>query len=57
MEVSTVRQLVVCFSSGNNNSESPSLLQIFISMVLRFLFIVDENAYLMVVTMLKNNVL
>ena len=57
MEVSTVRQLVVCFSSGNNNSESPSLLQIFISMVLRFLFIVDENAYLIVVTMLKNNVL
>ena len=42
VDVSTVRQWVVCFSSSN--SGSLTLLPIFIGMVYRFLFISGENA-------------
>ena len=45
------------FSSGDNNSGSPSLVQIFTSTACRLLFIAAENAGLMVVTMLENRVL
>ena len=44
------------FSSGDGDSGSLLLLQIVIA-AFRFLFIVGENAWLMVVTMLKNHVL
>mgnify|MGYP001853130386 CR=1 FL=1 len=57
MDVSTVRQWVMHFSSGNSDSGSPPLVQIFISVARRVLFIVDEKAQLMVVTMLKNSIL
>ena len=56
MDVSTVRWWVVCFSSGNSDSGSPSLVQIFLSMVCRLLFISGESAQLMV-TALRNGVL
>ena len=55
MDVSTVRWWVVCFSSGNSDS-APSLVQIFLSMVCRLLFISGESAQLMV-TALRNGVL
>ena len=57
VDLSTVRQWVVCFSSGNSNSGSPLLVQIFTSMAWKLLFIAGENAELMVATMLKNSVL
>jgi len=41
-DVSMVRLWVVCFSGGN--SRSPLLLQIFMSMACRFLFITGKNA-------------
>jgi len=48
-----VRQWVVYSSSGD--SESPPLLQIFMSLVRMLLFIAGENAQLLVVTTLKKN--
>ena len=45
------------FSSGDGDSGSLLLLQIVMIAAFRFLFIVGENARLMVVTMLKNHVL
>ena len=56
-DVSTERQWVVCFSSGNSNSMSSPLVHIFISVACRFLFIASENAQLMVVAMMENSVL
>jgi len=47
----------VCLSSGNNDSGSALLVQIFMSAVCRLLSIADENVKLMIVTMLKKNVL
>jgi len=47
--------VVVHFCSGN--SGSPSLVRIVTCMAYSLLFIADENAYLMVVTVLKNSVL
>ena len=55
--VSTVRQWVVCFFSGNSDSGSPPLVQIFMGTACRLLFIIGENAQLMVLTVLKNSVL
>jgi len=55
VDVSTVRQQVVCFCSGDSGS-SP-LVQSFTSEACRLLFSADEIAEVTVVTMLKNNVL
>jgi len=55
VDESTVRQWVVCFSSGNNGS--PQLVQIFTSVLSRLLFITGENAKLVVMTTLKYSVL
>jgi len=44
-------------SSGDSDSESPSLVQVFMSTIHRLLLIADENAWLMVVTTLKNGIL
>ena len=55
VDVSTVRCCVLCFSCGDNGS--PLLVHIFMSTACRLLFIVGENAELMVVAMLKNSVL
>ena len=53
MDASTMRQWVVRFSSGNGDSGSPPLAQVLTSAVCRLLFIVGENAQLMVVTVEK----
>jgi len=55
--VSTVRQWVMHFSSGESDSGSPALLQIFMSAACRLLFIVGKNAKLMVVTLLQSTAL
>jgi len=47
----------VSFSSGDSNSRSPLLVQDIMDVTCRLLFIADEKAQLMVVTMLKNGVL
>ena len=57
VDVSTVRWWVELFSSSNSYSGSPQLMQIFLSMACRLLIIVGENAQLMMVIVLKNNVL
>ena len=57
VDVSTVRQWVVRFSSDNSNSGMSPLVQIFMSIACRFLFITGKNAQLVVVTVLKNSVL
>ena len=44
---------VVHFSSGNSDSGLPPLLQIFMSMACRLLFITGKNVQLMVVTVEK----
>ena len=44
VDVSTVRQWVVCFSSGNSNSKLSPLTQMFMSVACRLLFIAGENA-------------
>ena len=48
---------VVHFSSGDSDSRSPPLVQIFTNAACRLLFITDENAQLLVVTVLKNGAL
>jgi len=55
VDVSTVRQQVVCFCSGDSGS-SP-LVQSFTSEACRLLFTAGKNVQLMVVTALKNSVL
>ena len=57
MDVSMVRRFAVCFSSGNSDSGSAQVLQIFVSAACKLLFIACENAELMVVSKLKNSVL
>jgi len=57
VDMSTVRWWVVSFSSGDSNSRSPLLVQDIMDVTCRLLFIADEKAQLMVVTMLKNGVL
>ena len=57
VDVSTVRQWMVHFSSNGSNSGSPLLVQICLSAACRLLFIAGKNAQLMVVVMLKNSVL
>ena len=44
VDVSTVRWWVVRFSSGGNKSGSTPLVQIFMSMTCRLLFVAGENA-------------
>jgi len=44
VDVSTVRQWVVRFSTGDSDSGSPPLVQKFRSMACRLLFIDDKNA-------------
>ena len=55
MDVSTVRQWVVHFSS--NGSGSSPLVHIVRSTACRLLFMAGENAQLMVMTILKDSVL
>ena len=55
VDVSTVRQWVVHFSSGD--SGSLHLMRVFMSAACRLLFITGENAQLMMETVLKNSVL
>ena len=57
MNMSTVRQWVVHFSSVDSDSGLLPLMQIFVSVACRLLFIAGENAELMEVTKLKNSVL
>ena len=57
MAMSTGRQWVVHFSSSDSGRCSPLLEHIYMSMALRLLDTADENAQLMVVTMLKKGVL
>ena len=57
VDVSTMRQWVVCFCSDNSVSGSPLLVQTFMRGACRFLFVAGENVHLMVVTMLENSVL
>ena len=57
VDVSTERRWVVHFSSGDSGHGSPQLVQTSTSTVCRLLFIAGENAQLMVVTVLKNNIL
>ena len=52
---STVGWWMVHFTSGDGGS--PPLLQIFTSSVCRLLFITGKNAYLMVVTVLRDSIL
>ena len=47
----------ICTSSGDGNSRSPLLVQVFATVVYRLLFIAGKNAQLMVVSVLKNSVL
>ena len=54
-DVSTVRQWMVRFSSGD--SGSPPLVHIFTSTACRLWFITDKNTWQMVVTVLKKSVL
>lgn len=44
MDVSTVRQWVVCFNSGYSDSSSPALVQIFANAICMLLFIAGNNA-------------
>ena len=44
VDVSTVRRWVIRFSSGDTGSESPRLMQIFMSAAGKLLFITGENA-------------
>ena len=56
VDVSTM-MWVMHFSSGVSNSGSPPVLQICMSMACRLWFIAGKNAYLIVMTMLKNSIL
>ena len=44
VNVSTVRSCVVCFSNGDSISGSPSLVQFFMHVAYRLLFIAGENS-------------
>jgi len=55
VDVSKVRQRVVCFSVGN--SRSRPLVKIFMSAAHRLLFTTGKNAKLLVVTMLTDSIL
>ena len=50
VDLSTVRWWVVRFSSGNSDSASPPLVQIFMSTACSLFFITGKNAQLMLVT-------
>jgi len=53
VNMSTAKQRVVGFTSGNSDSGSPLVVEIFTSTAFRLLFTAGKNAELMVVTMLK----
>ena len=53
---STVMGWVVCFSSGDSDSDSAPQVQTVMSPASRLLFIAGKNAYLTVATILKNGV-
>ena len=55
VDVSTLRQWVVRFSSSDGVCGSPPLVQILTSAACRLLFIAGKNTQLMVVTVLKNS--
>ena len=57
VDAGTVRWWVMCSSSVDNDSGSPLLVQIFMSMAYRILFIAGENARLLVVTVFQNSTL
>jgi len=57
VDVSTVKQWAVHFSSGDSNSGSPLLVQMFTSMTRRLLLLAGENTQLMVMTVVKSSVL
>ena len=48
-----MRQWVVCFGSGNSNTGSLPLVQIFMGAACSILFITGENAWLMVAGIFK----
>jgi len=56
VDMSTVRQWMVHFNSGDSFSESIPLLQIFTSTACGLLFITGGNSKLMMGTILKNSV-
>ena len=56
VDVSTVKQWVAHFSSGDSTSRSPLLVQVFTSVACGLLFTAGENAQLMVVTVLKTSI-
>ena len=53
VDMSTMRQWVVCFSSGNNNLGSLRLMQVFTGLACKLLLIADKNTELTVVTVEK----
>ena len=52
-----MRWWVLHFSSGDSDGGAPLLVQVFMSIKCRLLFITGKNAPLMVVTVLKNSFL
>ena len=57
VDVSTVKQWVAHFSSGDSTSRSSLLVQVFTSVACRLFFITSKNAELKVMAILKNNIL
>ena len=57
MDVSTVRQWVMCVNSVKGDNSTPPPAQILLRVACRLLFIAAKNASLMVVAMLDNGVL
>lgn len=45
MYVSTVRPWLLCFSSGDRDNELLPIVQVFIVVASRLLFIADKNSY------------
>jgi len=57
VDESAVKRWVVHFNSGNNNSGSHPLVQIFTSASCRLLLVAGKNTQLMVVAVLKKSIL
>ena len=57
VDLSTMKQWMVCCSSGHSNSESPPIVQVVLRAACRLLFLDGINATLMVMTVLINSVL
>ena len=56
VDLSTERQWVVCFSSGDRDCGSPPLVQIFMSTTCSLLFVAIKSAQLLVLTILKKSI-